>query len=75
MIKFFILFVIYSGMISKFDNDCNILYIYWALAGNLRENKGTCTISCKVLIIPHRYYKDPDLNYYIKNQQNPTSRD
>ena len=37
-------------------------YKYLALAGNFTVNRGTCTISYRVLIIPQRNYKDEDLN-------------
>lgn len=34
--------------------------MYEALAGNQRVNKGTCTIICNALIIPHKNYNDPE---------------
>lgn len=36
-------------------------YKYLALAGNLTANRGTCTISYRVFIIPHRNCKVLDL--------------
>ena len=29
--------------------------------GNEIDSKGMCTIICRTLIMPHRYYKDADL--------------
>ena len=40
---------------------------YWAFEGKLILNKGTFTMICNVLIIPHKSCNDPDL-YPIKNK-------
>ena len=57
------------GMMLNYDTYTMNENMKEALAGKLIEKRGTCTINYKVFIIPHKYYKVPDLenirNIYV----------